>query len=477
MNASHIDHAPSLSYARSSSSTLQQWQSRDVAHIWHPCSQMKDYEDFPPIVIERGDGIRLFDIDGNDYLDIISSWWCNTLGHCNPRIVEAVQAQVEKLDHVLFANFSHAGIIELAEQLGSIMPEGLTRFCFSDNGSTSVECALKMSFQYHLQTGHPEKQRFMCLSQGYHGETLGALSVCADPVYAGLYAPIMHKSHVIEAPDCYRCPYGATRDACSCACFEHAEQMFEQYGRETCAVIVEPLLQGSAGMRMYPPLYLEKLRALCDESGCHLIADEVATGFGRTGTMFAFDQTSVSPDMLCTSKNLTGGFLPMAVTATTDEVYQAFYADYGEGKAFMHSHTYAGNPIAAAAALAVQHIMREDRILDRAAETGAYLNSRMNEVFGGHANIGEIRHLGLINAMELVTNRSTKEGFATSDRVGYHIYREALKRGLMMRPLGNVVYFNPPLTISTDEVDCAIERARDAIQAVLGDRSHPTVGG
>lgn len=444
------------------------WQERDLAHIWHPCSQMKDYEDFPPIIIERGEGVRLFDIEGKDYIDIISSWWCNTLGHCNPAIAEAVARQAKKLDHVLFANFSHEGIIQLAEELAAIMPEGLNKFCFSDNGSTSVECALKMSFQYHLQTGHPEKQRFMCLSEGYHGETLGALSVCADATYAGMYAPLMHRSHVIEAPDCYRCAYGCTRDTCSCACFEHAEQQFERHGHETCAVIVEPLLQGSAGMRMYPPLYLEKLRALCDRHNVHLIADEVATGFGRTGTMFAFDQASASPDMLCTSKNLTGGFLPMAVTAVTDDIYRAFYADYSEGKAFMHSHTYAGNPIAAAAALAVQRIMREDRVLEQAAVRADHLQRRLTEAFGEHPHVGEIRRLGMIHALELVVDRDTKEGFDPRDRMGYRIYRQALDRGLMLRPLGNVVYFNPALTITEDELDCAVERARGAIGAVLG---------
>ncbi|MEA5019068.1 MAG: adenosylmethionine--8-amino-7-oxononanoate transaminase [Gordonibacter sp.] len=443
------------------------WQTRDLAHIWHPCSQMKDYEDFPPIIIDRGEGVRLFDLDGKEYLDIISSWWCNTLGHCNPRIAEAIKHQVDKLDHVLFANFSHEGVIQLAERLADITPEGLDKFCFSDNGSTSVECALKMSFQYHLQTGHPEKQRFMCLSDGYHGETLGALSVCADSMYAGLYAPLMHDSHVVRAPDCYRCPYGCTRKTCTCPCFEHAERLFEQKAYETCAIIVEPLLQGSAGMRMYPPLYLEKLRALCDEHHVHLIADEVATGFGRTGTMFAFDQTSVVPDLLCTSKNLTGGFLPMAVTAVTEEIYRAFYADYSEGKAFMHSHTYSGNPIAAAAALAVQDALREDDLVKHASTMGNYANQLLSEAFSDHPHIGEIRQLGPINAMELVVNRATKEGFASRDRIGYHLYRQALDRGLMLRPLGNVVYFNPALTITRQEVELAVERTIDALEAVL----------
>lgn len=443
---------------------MQEWQRRDVEHIWHPCSQMKDYEDFPPIVIERGEGVRLYDLGGKEYIDIISSWWCNALGHCHPRVVDAVRRQVGKLDHVLFANFSHEGVIELAERLTEITPAGLNKVCFSDNGSTSVECALKMSYQYHAQSGHPERTLFMSLSEGYHGETLGALSVCADSTYAGVFAPIMHASRTIQAPDCYRCPYGCSREDCACPCFEHAERAFEEDGSRCAAVIVEPLLQGSAGMRMYPPLYLRKLRELCDRFGVHLIADEVATGFGRTGSMFAFDQTGVSPDMLATSKNLTGGFLPMAVTLTTDEVYDAFYADYAEGKAFMHSHTYSGNPIAAAAALAVLDVFEEERIVEKAAPKAAWLHERMLEEFGDLPFVGEVRHLGLINALELVEDRVTKRGFPAEERVGYRLYRNALEHGLMMRPLGNVVYFNPPLTITEDELEESIRRAKRAFE-------------
>ena len=286
------------------------WEERDLAHIWHPCSQMKDYETLPPMVIDHGRGVWLYDIHGKKYLDIVSSWWANLLGHANPDINAAIKEQIDKLEHVIFANFSHRPAIELAEKLADITPARINKFHFNDNGSSSVEAALKMCFQFYHQTGKPEKQRFMCLSEGYHGETIGALSVGSMDLYAKLYQPMMMENIHVEAPDCYRCPYGKQRESCACECFEKAEQAFAAHAQETAAMIVESLLQGSAGMRIYPPLYLKKLRALCDRCDVKLIADEIATGFGRTGTMFACDQAGISPDVMCISKGLTGGYLP-----------------------------------------------------------------------------------------------------------------------------------------------------------------------
>lgn len=446
---------------------MQQWQERDLKHIWHPCSQMKDYEELPPIVIDHGRGVYLYDMEGKEYIDIVSSWWCNLLGHCNPKINEAMKQQMELLEHVIFANFTHQPAIRLCEELIRILPSGLTRFNFSDNGSAAVECALKMAFQYQYQAGHPERTRFMCLTEGYHGETIGALSVGSMDLYAKIYRPMLMDTLHIPAPDCYRCPYGKCRDSCHCECFAGAEKMFAAHGGETCAVIVEPLLQGSAGMRIYPPLYLKKLRQLCDSYGILLIADEIATGFGRTGKMFAFDHAGVSPDIMCISKGLTGGYIPMAITVTTENIYQAFYADYNEGKAFMHSHTYSGNPLGCAAALAVQKILREDRILEKAKARAPYLHGRLMEALGSHPHVGEIRHLGLINAIELVEDRESKQGFAGERRMGYQIYQRALKRGLLLRPLGNVLYFNPPLVIEENEMDAAVERCAAAVGEIL----------
>ncbi len=443
------------------------WAERDLRHIWHPCSQMKDYEDLPPIVVERGKGVWLYDTEGKKYIDIVSSWWANLLGHANPRINDAIKEQLDRLEHVIFANFTHEPAIRLAEQLTEILPPGLTRFHFNDNGSAAIECALKMCFQYYYQTGKPEKTRFLCLSEGYHGETIGALSVGSMDLYTKLYRPIMLDTVHIDAPDCYRCPYGQTRDNCACPCIEKAEAAFAAHAKEAAALIVEPLLQGSAGMRVYPPLYLKKLRELCDAYDVKLIADEIATGFGRTGTMFACEQAGISPDVMCLSKGLTGGYMPMSVTCVTEEIYQAFYADYNEGKAFLHSHTYAGNPLGCAAALAVQRILREDNILAKAKENAQYLTAKMTETFAEHPNVGEIRHIGLIHAVEFVKDRGTKDPFAAKKRTGYAIFRRALAKGLLLRPLGDVIYFNPPLTITKAELDTAVQIAQAATEEIL----------
>ncbi|GHU42064.1 adenosylmethionine-8-amino-7-oxononanoate aminotransferase [Clostridia bacterium] len=440
---------------------------RDLKHIWHPCSQMKDYETLPPIVIDHGSGVFLYDTDGKEYIDIVSSWWCNLFGHCNPKIGDAIKVQLDQLEHVIFANFTHEGAITLCEQLLDLIPAGLTKFNFSDNGSAAVECALKMAFQYQYQSGHKKKTRFMCLSDAYHGETIGALSVGAMDLYANIYKPMLMDTIAVNAPDCYRCAYGKQRDNCTCECFNHAETAFEHYGDTACAMIVEPLLQGSAGMRIYPPLYLKKLRKLCDHYGVLLIADEIATGFGRTGKMFAFDYAGISPDIMCLSKGLTGGYLPMSITVATDEIYNAFYADYKEGKAFMHSHTYSGNPLGCAAALAVQKIFREEDVLVRAGKRSTYLSKRLKETFADHPNVGEIRSIGLIHAIELVADKQSKRGFASDLRMGYQIYKRALVHGLLLRPLGNVIYFNPSLMITEEEIEEAIRRCVLAVEEVL----------
>ncbi len=272
----------------------------------------------------------------------------------------------------------------------------------------------------------------------------------------------------IKAPDCYRCPYGKSRDTCGVECFEYAEKAFERYADKTCGMIIEPILQGSGGMRIYPGKYLKKLKELCNRYNVLLIADEIATGFGRTGKMFAFDHTDVSPDILCLSKGLTGGYMPMALTITTDEIYDAFYGDYNEGKAFMHSHTYSGNPLGCSAALAVLEIMHGESILEGAKIRARYLKERLKSALLDHKNVGEIRSIGLINAIELVEDRENKRSFNPRERVGYQIYREALKKGLILRPLGDVLYFNPPLIITEGEIDRAIEICVQSIIDVIG---------
>lgn len=446
---------------------MENWAEKDLEYIWHPCSQMKDYEELKPIVIKKGEGVYLYDIEGNKYLDVISSWWCNLLGHCNPTINKAVKEQIDKLEHVIFANFTHTQAIRLCERLTKILPQGLCKFNFTDNGSSAIEAAMKVSFQYHQQTGNPQKTKFMALTDAYHGETIGALSAGDCDLYTKLYKPILMDIKKVKAPDCYRCPYGKSRDNCSCECFEYAKKAFEENGEETSAILVEPLLQGSAGMKIYPPLYLKKLRELCDEYNVHLIADEIATGFGRTGKMFAFEHAKVSPDIMCLSKGLTGGYMPMALFVTTQKIYDAFYADYNTGKAFMHSHTYSGNPLACSAANAVLDILEDGSVLKTAQQNAKYFNDLIKEKFLNHKNVGEVRHIGLINAIEIVKNKRTKESFDSKLRTGYQIYKKALKRGVILRPLGDVIYFNPPLIIEKKDMNYAVNTAFECMNEVL----------
>ena len=428
------------------------WVKEDLEYIWHPGSQMKDYEDLPPIVIERGEGLWLYDIDGNRYADVVSSWWCNLLGHCRPEINAAVKAQVDKLEHVIFANFTHKPAIELCRRLAQVIPKDLQKFFFTDNGSSAIEVALKMSFQYHLQTGRPQKRKFMALSHAYHGETLGALSVSGLSLNASTYQPLLLDIIRVAGPDCYRCPYGLSRDNCQAECFEHAEAALALHGQETCAFIVEPLVQAAAGMRIYPSVYLKKLRAACDAFEVHLIADEIAVGYGRTGKMFACDHAGISPDIMCLSKGLTGGYMPMALAVTTQKIYDTFYADYHEGKSFMHSHTYCGNPLACSAGGAVLETLAEKDILAQARANADYFHKLTCEMLEPEPHVGEVRHIGLINAVELVADKRSKTALDPGQRTGYRIYQEALKMGLILRPLGDVLYFNPPLTISRDEM-------------------------
>lgn len=444
------------------------WTEKDLAHIWHPCSQMKDYAELPPIIVDHATGLYLYDKDGNRYLDAVSSWWCNLLGHCHPRINAAVKRQLDQLEHVIFANFSHTPAITLCDRLAGLLPAGLTKFFFTDNGSSAVEAAMKMSFQYHYQTGSPQKKRFMALSDAYHGETVGALSLGGVDLYSEIYKPLLLDIIRVDGPDCYRCPYGQHRESCHAECFAAAEDAFARYGHEVCAFIVEPLVQAAAGMKIYPPAYLKKLRQACDAHQVHLIADEIATGFGRTGKLFACDHAGISPDIICLSKGLTGGYMPMALAVTTQKIYDAFYADYNDGKAFMHSHTYSGNPLACSAAVEVLAILEEEDILAKANENSRYFNQLVHEKLSEHRHVGDIRSIGLINAIELVEDKASKRPFDSKRRIGYQIYKQALKKGVVLRPLGDVLYFNPPLTITREDMDFAVRVCADCIGEVLG---------
>jgi adenosylmethionine-8-amino-7-oxononanoate aminotransferase len=437
----------------------------DREHIWHPCTQQKDHERLPPIPIARGEGVYLVDVDGNRYIDGVSSWWVNLFGHNHPRLNRALTDQAGRIAHHIFAGFTHEPAVELAHRLCQLAPPGLNKVFFADNGSAAVEVALKMSFQYWQQVGKPQKSRFVSLTDAYHGETLGALSVGGCDLYREIYQPILLEGYQVQGPDCFRCPYGLQREQCHAECFEHLERQVTSAQAQIAAVIIEPLIQGAAGMRIYPPVYLQKLRALCDACSVHYIADEIAVGFGRTGRMFANDHAGTSPDLLCLSKGITGGYLPLSVTLATDAIYAAFYDDYSAQKAFLHSHSYTGNPLACALAVEVLKIFEEESILAGLQPKMALLQSQASR-FESLPQVGEFRRCGMVAAVEMVQDRQTRTAYPWQQRRGLEVYRQALARGALLRPLGNVIYFMPPLTIAEDELRTLLDIAYEAIAAV-----------
>lgn len=429
----------------------QQWTQRDLGVVWHPCTQMKDHEQLPLIPIRRGEGIWLEDFEGRRYLDAISSWWVNLFGHANPRINAAIGKQLNEIEHVLLAGFSHEAVIRLSEQLVEITPPGLSRCFYADNGSSAIEVALKMSFHYWRNVGKPRKTRFISLTNSYHGETLGALAVGDVALYKETYRPLLMDVITVLSPDCFSREKGESEADYCRRQFIHMERALERYAEETCAVIVEPLVQCAGNMRMYDPVYLSLLREACDRFGVHLIADEIAVGFGRTGTFFACEQAEITPDFLCLSKGLTGGYLPLAVVLTTEPVYQAFYDDYSTLRAFLHSHSFTANPVGCSAALATLDIFKEDRVL----ENNRVLAKKMQEAtnhFVDHPHVAEVRQHGMILAIEMVKDKASREPYPWQERRGLRVYQHGLQKGMLLRPLGNVVYFMPPYVITPEQI-------------------------
>lgn len=445
---------------------------RDLSILWHPCTQMKDHEDFPLIPIKSGQGVWLEDFDGTRYLDAISSWWVNLFGHCNPIINNALKDQLDSLEHVIFAGFTHEPAIKLAEKLVEVTPQGLNRCFYADNGSAAVEVALKMSFHYwrnlSLQTGQLKRTKFITLENSYHGETLGALAVGNVPLYKETYAPLLMKVISVPSPDCYHRESGESWADYSSRRFVLMEQALQTNADEVCAVIIEPLVQCAGGMRMYDPVYLKLLRDACDKYKVHLIADEIAVGFGRTGTMFACEQAAITPDFMCLSKGLTGGYLPLSAVLTTNEIYQAFYGDYQQQTAFLHSHSYTGNALACRAALATLDIFQQQNIINknRALEQ---LMANATARFHDHPNVAEVRQSGMIMAIELVKNKQSREPYPWQERRGLRVFHYALSNGVLLRPLGNVIYFMPPYIINEDEIKLMAQVAWDGIQHAVQD--------
>ena len=438
------------------------WMQRDLSVLWHPCTQMKDHEQLPLIPIRRGEGVWLEDFDGKRYIDAVSSWWVNVFGHANPRINQRIKDQLDQLEHVMLAGFSHQPVIELSERLVALTPAGLERVFYTDNGSTGIEVALKMSFHYWRNCGRSAKQRFVTLTNSYHGETVAAMSVGDVALFTDTYKPLLLDTFKVPSPDCYMRPEGVSWEDHSRTMFAHMEQTLAEHHEEIAAVIVEPLIQGAGGMRMYHPVYLQLLREACDRYEVHLIHDEIAVGFGRTGTMFACEQAGITPDFLCLSKALTGGYLPMAAVLTTDRLYQAFYDDYSTLRAFLHSHTYTGNPLACAAALATLDIFEQDNVIEANKALAARMATATAHL-ADHPQVAEVRQTGMAVAIEMVADKASKTPYPWQERRGLKVYQHALQRGALLRPLGSVVYFLPPYCITEEQIDFLAEVASEGI--------------
>jgi adenosylmethionine-8-amino-7-oxononanoate aminotransferase len=420
----------------------------------------------PPMLIDRAEGLFLFDAEGNRYYDAISSWWCLVHGHGHPRIREAVTRQMERLDHVLFAGVTHEPAVRLASRLAAIAPEGLSRVFFSDNGSTAVEVALKMSLQCWRNLGREERTGFICLDHGYHGDTTGCMSVSGVEAFLRAFRPILFPARRVPAPYCYRCPVGKAYPGCGVSCVAALGDALREGGETVAAVILEPLLLGAGGMIVYPPEFLSRAAALARTLGVHLILDEVATGFGRTGTMFACEQAGVSPDFLCLSKGLTGGTMPLAATLTTAEVYNSFLGGPDSGKTFYHGHTYTANPVGCAAALASLDLFEEEELVDRVARLAPRLAEGVREL-AGLPLVGDVRGIGTVAALELVRDKETKEPLPGTAPLFRELRHEGLRRGLFLRPLGNVVYLFLPQAVTSEALDDILDRFSGTLRAVL----------
>lgn len=424
---------------------------RDLEVIWHPCTQMKDHETLPLIPIQSGQGVYLYDFEDNRYIDAVSSWWVNIFGHANPEINAKIKQQLDTLEHVLLAGFTHQPAIDLAHKLVDMTPKALTKVFYVDNGSSAVEAALKMSYHYHLNQGKT-KSIFLSLNNSYHGETIGALSVGDVALYKETYKPLLIGNMQVPVPKDQTIK--SAQEA-----LEGLEQILKAKAYQISALIIEPLIQGAGGMHMYHPEYLVGARALTKQYDVHLIADEIMTGFGRTGKMFACDHASISPDFMTLSKALTGGYLALSVVMTTDEIYRAFYCDYNEHKAFLHSHSYTGNPLACAAALATLEIFEKSDVLGENAKKSAYIMQKL-EKFQTLPNIKCIRQQGMVTAIEL-------QGYESRERIGLKVYEYALSQGVLLRPLGHIIYFMPPYIITYEQIDTMVEVAYDGICTIL----------
>ncbi|MCA9088649.1 MAG: adenosylmethionine--8-amino-7-oxononanoate transaminase [Planctomycetaceae bacterium] len=445
---------------------LRQW---DNDHVWHPFTPMSAYREELAPIIEQGDGFDLIDVEGRRYLDGISSLWCNVHGHRVPEIDEAIRAQLDRVSHSTLLGLSSVPSIELARKLVEIVPPGLTRVFYSDSGATSVEVALKLAYQYQQQKPNPEPQRnrFVTVSGAYHGDTIGSVSLGSIALFHQVYGKLLFETMSVPSPVALRVPEGHTQESYLEYCFDELERTLRSHADEVAAVIVEPLVQGAAGILVHPPGYLRRVRELTQELGILLIADEVAVGFGRTGTMFACEQEQVVPDLMCVAKGITGGYLPLAATLATEEIYSAFLAPPAAGKTFFHGHTYTGNPLGCAAALASLQLFRDRDVLAN-IQRNAELLTRQLAVLKDHPQVAEVRQRGIMVGIELVRDRETLEPYPAEFRTGHQVTLAARERGLIIRPLGDVIVLMPAPAMPAALVQRLCDGAIESIEHVSG---------
>jgi adenosylmethionine-8-amino-7-oxononanoate aminotransferase len=434
--------------------------------IWHPFTQMKDYVREVPLIVERGEGSYLMDIYGKKYLDGVSSLWVSIHGHRKKEIDDAVRNQLDRVAHSTLLGISNVPAIELAKELVEMAPAGLRKAFYSDNGSTAVEIAVKIALQFWKQKGNGgSKHTFLSFANAYHGDTIGSVSLGGIDLFHEMYGPLLFPVYRAPYPYCYRCPLERSMPACGMECLNSVENILSTRHEEIAALVIEPMIQGAAGMITSPKGYMKEIRELTKKYGVLLIADEVATGFGRTGKMFACNHESISPDLLCLAKGITGGYLPLAATLTTEEIFNAFLGEYKEKKTFFHGHSYTGNPLACAAAVANLRVMKEEKVLQMLEEKIQFLSKALQE-YRRLEHVGDIRQLGMMVGIELVVHRTTKEAYPFEDNIGSRVVQEARKRGLIIRPLGNVIVLMPPLSMSLDELREVLSITYDSIKSI-----------
>ncbi|MFA5795426.1 MAG: adenosylmethionine--8-amino-7-oxononanoate transaminase [Candidatus Brocadiia bacterium] len=442
----------------------------DKKYLWHPFTQMKEWMSDDMVIISRAKGNYLYDSRGRRYLDGVSSLWCNVHGHGRPEIDRAVRGQLNRVAHSTMLGLANVPAIELARELIRVAPKGLSRVFYSDSGSTAVEIALKMAFQFWQQApgnrkANTRKTKFLTFANAYHGDTIGSVSLGGMDLFHAIYKPLLFKTIQAPAPYCYRCPLNMERSACRMECLLKAEQLIKKHHRQLAGIVIEPLIQGAAGMITQPAGFLKRLRQLCTQYNILFIVDEVATGFGRTGRMFACEHESVRPDIMAVAKGITGGYLPLAATLTTEKVFAAFLGEYRDNKTFFHGHTYTGNPLACAAALANLEIFRKDKTIRQLGPKIRRLTERLNE-FRRLAHVGDIRQCGLMVGIELVRDKAAKQPYPYQARMGRRVMLNVRQHGIILRPLGDVIVLMPPLSISGRQLEYLLDAVWRAIEEI-----------